>query len=144
MARKRTKRSRKAKRRYIGSALWKWNQKRKRGKVRRRKSKNKRRHGKRKHRRHGKSKSKRRSRRHGQRHAQTGFAVSSLQTYQKLINKGYSPERAHKVAARLERMRKGRISRYFSKQTAEKESEGRLSNLFAGLAAAGRAKNVGL
>lgn len=111
--------------------------------ARRRKSKRKGAHRKskaarRRQNKHGHRKNKK-SRRRRKRHAQSGFAASNLQVYQKLINKGYSPARAHKVAARLERMRKGKIGRYFSNEAAETERTGRLANMFSGFAMAAKA-----
>lgn len=137
MARKRRKsshkrrRSRKqlaAARRNIKKALAALRRRKKGGKKRR-----KARHG-RKHRRRGGKKSRRRS--HG---AAVGGSTAYQKVYNRIIAKGGSAAHAHKVASRLERMRKGRISRFFTKQSATQESENRLANLFSGLASAGRA-----
>lgn len=112
-ARKGTKRSRAAKRAYKKSGLYKYNLKRKRKG-----------HGKRK-RRHGKRrKSHSRKRRHGKRRGHGrrragGLSTKAQAVFVALIARGRTPKQARKVAARLDRMRRGKIRRYFESEAAK-------------------------
>lgn len=87
--------------------------------------------------------SKRRSRRSGSRRS-GGLSFKAAQVYQTLINRGRTPQQAHKVAARIDRMRTGRVKRYFEREAMQAKSASQLSNLFAGFGAAGHlAKQAG-
>ncbi len=109
----------------------------------------KRRHGKRRKSRKGRKRSRRRShgrRRSGghRRHGQSRLSNKAHQVYQTLINRGRSPQQAHRVAARIDRMRSGRVKRYFEREAMAAKSKAALANVFAGFGAAGHlAKSAG-
>jgi hypothetical protein len=122
-----------ARRAYKKSGLYKYNL-RKKGKKRRG-GKRRRRTG-RKARRHG-SKRRRHARRSG------GLSIRGHQVYQTLINRGRTPQQAHKVAKRLDRIRTGKAKRYFEREAVQAKNAQQLSNVFAGIGSAGRLAAMG-
>ena len=66
-----------------------------------------------------------------------GLSTKGHQVYQALINRGRTPQQAHKVASRLDRMRTGKVKRYFEREAQHAKSAQQLSNLFAGIGSAG-------
>jgi hypothetical protein len=127
--RKSSKRSRAAKRAYRKSGLFKYNQSKKKGRGKRKK-KYARKHG---GRRKGHHKYSRR---------RTGLSPKGVVLVQSLVNKGYSRERAHKIVARMERMRAGRAGRHFAGEAAAASARQRMSNLWANIAQAGVAAKM--
>lgn len=110
----------------------------------------KRRHGKRRKSRKGRKHSKRHSRRRSSSRRRRGggghraLSNKANQVYQTLINRGRSPQQAHKVAARIDRMRTGKVKRYFEREAVAAKTKTQLHNLFAGFGAAGHlAKSAG-
>ncbi len=92
----------------------------------------------------GRNKSRRRSSGRRRSHSQSRLSNKAHQVYQTLINRGRTPQQAHKVAARIDRMRTGKVKRYFENQAVQAKSAQQLSNLFAGFGAAGHlAKQAG-
>jgi hypothetical protein len=114
---KNPKRVRAAKRAYKKSGLYKYNLKKKHGK---------------KSKKHGKK-----SRKHYAKRKSGGLSQKAHQIYQQMIDRGRTPQQAHKVAKRIDRMRTGRAKRYFEKEAVQAQSAQQLSNLFAGIGSAG-------
>lgn len=78
-----------------------------------------------------------RRRRHGGGRRHGGLSNKAAQIYQQLIDRGRTPQQAHKVAARIDRMRTGRVKRYFEREAMQAKSKSQLANLFSGFGAAG-------
>ncbi len=76
-------------------------------------------------------------RRSSRRRSNGGLSNKSQQIYQQLINRGRTPQQAHKVAARIDRMRTGKVKRYFEREAKQAHTATQLSNLFAGFGSAG-------
>lgn len=100
--------------------------------ARRRKGGKKRRRGKKSRKRGG-----RRSRRRSSHRRSGGLSFKAAQVYQTLINRGRTPQQAHKVASRIDRMRTGRVKRYFEREAMQAKTSAQLGNLFSGFGAAG-------
>lgn len=108
-----------------------------RGKRRRHGKRRKSRKSRKSRRRHGKRRSSSRRRRHGGGRRHGGLSNKAAQIYQQLIDRGRTPQQAHKVAARIDRMRTGRVKRYFEREAMQAKSKSQLANLFSGFGAAG-------
>jgi hypothetical protein len=98
--------------------------------ARRRKGGKKRRRNKKSRKRGG-----RRSRRRSS--TRRGLSFKAQQVYQRLIDRGRTPQQAHKVASRIDRMRTGRVKRYFEREAMQAKTSAQLGNLFSGFGAAG-------